>query len=58
MDDTRVLQQLVDLPGVAEAVDAAREACTQLRWHQALRRRTDEARAETTARAARATAEL
>lgn len=58
MDDVRVLRELVDLPGVGDAVDAAREACTRLRWHQALRRRTQEARAETTARAAHATAEL
>ncbi len=58
MDDVRALWQLAELPGVGEAVDAAREACTRLRWHRALRRRTDQARAETTARAARASAEL
>ena len=52
------LHQLAALPGVPEAVDAARQACTELRWHQALRRRTAEARAETTARAARASAAL
>jgi Fic family protein len=39
-------------------VTAAREACTELRWHQALRRRTAECRAETAARAARASAAL
>ncbi|HET8615797.1 MAG TPA: cell filamentation protein Fic [Actinomycetales bacterium] len=50
--------QLVRLPGVEEAVDAARDACTQLRWHQALRRRTAEAAAESTARAARASAAM
>jgi hypothetical protein len=49
---------LASLPGVADAVDAARDACTQLRWHQALRRRTAEARAESTARAARASAAI
>lgn len=56
MDDA--LHQLAALPGVPAAVDAAREACTELRWHQALRRRTAEARAESTARAARASAAL
>jgi hypothetical protein len=58
VDDAAALRQLADLPGVGEAVDAARQACTELRWHQALRRRTEEARAETTARAARASAAL
>lgn len=58
MDDVADLQRLAGLPGVAEAVDAARAACTRLRWHQALRRGAEKARAETTARAARATAEL
>ncbi|KQX62127.1 hypothetical protein ASD06_13625 [Angustibacter sp. Root456] len=52
------LHQLATLPGVEDAVTAAREACTELRWHQALRRRTAEARAETAARAARASAAL
>ena len=46
------------LPGIPEAIDAAREACTQLRWHPALRRRTEEARAEATIRAARCSAAL
>lgn len=50
--------QLLALPGVADAVEGARTACTELRWHQALRRRTAEARAESTARAARASAAL
>ncbi len=58
MDDAKVLHQLAGLPGVGEAVDAAREACTRLRWHQALRRRQAEAQAESTARAARASAAL
>jgi len=56
--DADVLRQLAVLPGVPEAVEAAREACTALRWHQALRRRTAEAAAETTVRAARASAAL
>lgn len=50
--------RLTALPGVADAVAAARDACTELRWHQALRRRTPEARAESTARAARASAAM
>jgi Fic family protein len=37
---------------------SAREACTALRWHPALRRRQAQARAETTVRAARASAAL
>lgn len=52
------LQLIATLPGVPEAIEATREACTALRWHQALRRRGDEARAEATARAARASAAL
>jgi hypothetical protein len=55
---SRTIAQLASLPGVTEAVDAARDACTQLRWHQALRRRAAEARAESTARAARASAAI
>jgi len=31
------LVSLSALPGVAEATAAARRACTQLRWHEALR---------------------
>ena len=57
-DLSRTIEHLASLPGVAEAVEAARDACTQLRWHQALRRRTAEARAESTARAARASAAI
>lgn len=52
------LERLGALPGVPEAVDGAREACTQLRWHNALRRRTAEARAEAGIRAVRASAAL
>jgi hypothetical protein len=43
---------------VPEAVDQAREACTQLRWHPALRRRAAEAHAEAGIRAVRASAAL
>jgi Fic family protein len=46
------------LPGVPEATDAARQACTQLRWHQGLRRRTPAAAAESRVRGARASAAL
>ena len=46
------------LPGVPEATDAARAACTELRWHQALRRRIPAAAAESRVRGARASAAL
>lgn len=52
------LERLTVLPGVPEAIDAAREACTQLRWHPALRRRSKEAGAEAAIRAARCSAAL
>jgi hypothetical protein len=49
---------LLDLPGVADAVASARDACTRLRWHQALRRRIPEAAAESRVRGATASALL
>ena len=49
---------LAAVPRVETAVAAAREACTRLRWHQALRRRIPEAAAESRVRGARASAEL
>jgi Fic family protein len=49
---------LAALPGIPEQVEAVREACTRLRWHQALRRRIPEAAAESRVRGARASAEL
>ncbi|WP_156188154.1 hypothetical protein [Arsenicicoccus sp. oral taxon 190] len=52
------VRPLLDLPGVTDAVAAARESCTQLRWHQALRRRIPEAAAESRVRGARETAFL
>lgn len=52
------VRSLLDLPGVFEAVAEAREACTQLRWHRALRRRIPEAAAESRVRGASATALL
>lgn len=50
--------RLSRLPEVPEAVDAAREACTALRWHPALRRRIPEASAESRVRGATASAAL
>lgn len=52
------VRALVELPGVGDAVEQAREACTQLRWHQALRRRIPEAAAESRVRGATASALL
>jgi hypothetical protein len=52
------LVTLSALPGVVEATDAARRACTQLRWHEALRRRIPAAAAESRVRGARASAVL
>lgn len=48
------LAPLLDLPGVRGAVDRARTACEELRWHEAFRRRWREVRAEADVRAARA----
>ncbi len=52
------LAGVVALPGVADAVDAARRACEELRWHEAYRRRWREVRAEAGIRSARASAAL
>jgi hypothetical protein len=52
------LAALENLPGVSEAVQSARTACTEIRWHNALRRRSAEARAEATVRSARSSAAL
>jgi hypothetical protein len=52
------LRALGSLPGVAEASEAAREACTRLRFEEALRRRMPEAAAESRVRGARASAAL
>ncbi len=52
------LASLTGLPGVAEASEAAREACTRLRFHEALRRRIPEAAAESRVRGSRASAAL
>src|SRR4051794_15514923 len=58
MSAVAALERLAALPGVAEAVDDARAACSQLRWHPALRRRAAEARAEAGIRAVRAAGAL
>jgi hypothetical protein len=52
------LDHLTGLPGVADGVRAAREACDELRFHRAMRRRRTEAAAEAGVRAARASAAL
>jgi Fic family protein len=52
------LLTLSTLQGIPEATDATRQACTRLRWHQALRRRIPEAAAESRVRGARASAAL
>lgn len=52
------LTRLAELPGLPERVEAARAACTRLRWHEALRRRTAEASAESRVRGAVASGEL
>lgn len=52
------LLTLVELPGVRERADAGREACTRLRFHEALRRRIPEASAESRVRGAQASAAL
>lgn len=55
---TDAVRALAELPDVPAAVDEAREACTTLRWHQALRRRIPEAAAESRVRGATASALL
>jgi hypothetical protein len=52
------LDALLRLPGIAAGVESAREACTALRWHEALRRRIPEAAAESRIRGAQASAQL
>ncbi|MFN8097715.1 MAG: Fic family protein [Dermatophilaceae bacterium] len=57
-DPASALATIAALPEVTAATDRAREACTRLRWHQALRRRIPEAAAESRIRGAWASAEL
>lgn len=52
------LDPLLQLPGVTDAVERARVACEELRWHEAYRRRWREVRAEAGLRATRVSAEL
>jgi hypothetical protein len=52
------LAALTDLPDVRARADEARQACTRLRFHEALRRRIPEAAAESRVRGARASAAL
>ncbi|HWS59113.1 MAG TPA: hypothetical protein VN257_11280 [Actinotalea sp.] len=52
------VSRLAELPGIPEQVEQAREACTRLRWHQALRKRIPEAAAESRVRGAAASGEL
>ncbi|GAA1902827.1 Fic family protein [Lapillicoccus jejuensis] len=52
----RALDALVGLPGVAEAAQRSRDACTALRFHEGLRRRIPEAAAESRVRGAWASA--
>ena len=52
------LAALTELPDVQDRADAAREACTRLRFHEALRRRIPEAAAESRVRGAQASAAL
>lgn len=51
---TDPLAPLLELAGVAEAVERSRIACEELRWHEAYRRRWREVRAEAGLRATRA----
>lgn len=55
---SRALAALADDPAVSAAIDAARQACDELRWHPVLRRRTAQAAVESRVRGARASAEL
>ncbi len=57
-DLASAVASLAAVPRVEAAVGAAREACTRLRWHEALRRRIPEAAAESRVRGAQASAEL
>lgn len=53
-----MIDHLAALPGVPEAIESARVACEQLRWHEAYRRRWREVRAEAGVRAAQAGAAI
>jgi hypothetical protein len=53
-----LVMRLAEQPGVPDRVAAARDACAQLRWHPALRRRMAEAAVESRVRGAVASASL
>ena len=55
---TVALQRLLDLPGVADGVEQARQACAGLARHPAMRRRAEQVAAEARVRAAHASAAL
>ncbi len=57
-DPIAALRSLAAHERISSATQAAREACTTVRWHQALRRRIPEAAAESRIRGAWASAEL
>lgn len=57
-DGVDAVRVLARLDGIPERIEAVREACTRLRWHQALRRRIPEAAAESRVRGAQASGEL
>lgn len=57
-DVVSAVSALAQLPGIPQDVASAREACTELRWHEALRRRIPEAAAESRVRGAQASGEL
>jgi Fic family protein len=52
------LNGIAALPGIADRIAAARAACEQVRWHEALRRRIPEASAESRVRGAQASSAL
>ncbi len=56
--DVESIRAIAAWPEVADVIDGARTACTELRWHQALRRRIPNAAAESRVRGAHASAEL
>lgn len=58
VDFLNQVRAVVERPEVAEAINRARDACTEVRWHPAMRKRSKEVRAECTIRAAAASAVL
>lgn len=58
MSQADILRDMATWPAIAPLIDEVRDACTELRWHPALRRRIPEAAAESRVRGARASADL